>query len=332
MTAGRLFRKTMPFVWAKLLLGSAAALISIALLAGFLALGWLFGEIGVIIAAILWLVVIKVVWKIIMHYGGYLIKAGHVAVIAEACRTGQVPSGQVRYGKDMVRDRFVTTNVYFLVDKLVAGAVKQIQKNIGRLGNRLDFIPGMGAITGAAQFFVKISLGYVDECCLGWTFYNKQQGVFKSAADGVVLYTQNWKTLLKNAAWTMIKVIFLTVVIILAIFIPVGVLFKVMGWYPLIALAAAVCIALVVKFAVMDSFIMVRMMTAYMDVAPDTMIAFDLYSKLCAISGKFNELYKKAGEETPQVPQHEHIYCGECGARNSRSSRFCGECGAPLKK
>ncbi len=353
MTAGKLFRKTAPFVWAKLMLGFLTALISIGLLAGFLALGWLFGEIGLVIMAILWLVSIKLVWTIIMHCGGYLIKAGHIAVIAEACRTGKVPSRQVGYGKDMVRDRFATTAVYFLIDKLVSGAVKQIQKGIGRLGDRFDFIPGMEVVTGAAQFFVKISLGYVDECCLGWTFYHKEQGVFKSSADGVVLYTQNWKSLLKNAAWTMIKVILLTLVIALLIFVPVGVLFKIMGWHPLIALLVAICIALVVKYAVMDSFIMVRMMHAYMDVAPKTPLAFDLYAKLCALSEKFNELYKKGQEEEPAQPQYgtagwqgsrqsnkryapagQHaqrpIFCGQCGARNDRGRKFCVQCGAAL--
>ena len=321
MTAGKLFRRTMPFVWAKLLLGLLAVLISIGLLAGFLALGWLFGKTGLIIMAILWFVVIKLVWKAIMHCGGYLIKAGHIAVIAEACRTGKVPRGQVRYGKDMVKDRFATTAVYFVVDKLVSGAVKQIQKKIGRLGDRFDFVPGMEAITGAAQFFVKISLGYVDECCLGWTFYNKEQGVFKSSADGVVLYTQNWKTLLKNAAWTMLKVIVFTVIIALLIFVPVGVLFKVMGWYPIIALVVAVCLALVVKYAVMDSFIMVRMMHAYMGVAPNTPLAFDLYGKLCSLSDKFSELYKKGQEEEPAQPQQQYAASGQYASSGWQGNR-----------
>ncbi len=367
MTAGKLFRKTMPFVWAKLVMGLVAVIIALGLLAAFVGLGWLFGEVGMVIMLIVWFIVIKVIWKIIMHCVGYLIKAGHVAVIAETALTGQVPRRQISHGKNMVRQRFVTTAVYFAVDKLISGAVKQIQRGIGKLGTGLDFIPGMGAITGAAQFFVKISLGYVDECCLGWTFYNKEQNVYKSAADGVVLYAQNWKPLLKNAAWTMLKVIIGTLVIALLIFVPVGVLFKVMDWYPILALLTAICLAWVVKFAVMDSFIMVRMMSTYMDTAPDTVPAFDLYDKLCTISSKFRELYQKGREanrkgaksagEAPgwgqreiqqpqggfaQTPEQyaqgsfaegaadKPIFCGQCGARNDRKSKFCGECGAAL--
>lgn len=365
MTAGKLFRKTMPFVWAKLAMGLVAVIIALGLLAAFLGLGWLFGEVGLVIMVIVWFIVIKVIWKLIMHCVGYLIKAGHVAVIAETALTGQVPKGQIGHGKNVVRERFVTTAVYFAVDKLISGAVKQIQRNIGKLGSSLDFIPGIGAITGAAQFFVKISLGYVDECCLGWTFYNKEQNVYKSAADGVVLYAQNWKSLLKNAAWTMLKVIIGTLVIALLIFVPVGILFKVMGWYPILALLTAICLAWVVKFAVMDSYIMVRMMSSYMDVAPNTPVAFDIYSKLSAISSKFRELYQKGKDAEPERPQQtvggfaqnpasqssggfaqppeqytqsvaaqpvaeKPIFCGQCGKKNDRSRKFCGECGAAL--
>lgn len=66
-----LFFKTMPFVWAKLLIGGIAVLISIALLALFMGLGWLFGEVGLVAAVILWFVVVRLVWFVIMHYFGY---------------------------------------------------------------------------------------------------------------------------------------------------------------------------------------------------------------------------------------------------------------------
>ncbi|GHU79624.1 hypothetical protein FACS1894191_2850 [Clostridia bacterium] len=48
-----------------------------------------------------------------MHYIGYMLKAGHIAVITEAVVTGQVPSDQIAYGKQRVTERFATSNVYF---------------------------------------------------------------------------------------------------------------------------------------------------------------------------------------------------------------------------
>ena len=361
MTAKQLFSKTMPFVWAKLLLGGATVLVCVILLAIFMGLGWLFGDTAIVIMFILWLGSIGAVRYFIMRAMGYLVKAGHIAVIAEACFTGQVPANQVAYGKEMVTKRFATSAIYFAVDQLISGAVKQIQDKIAKLGNKLDFIPGMGAVTGLAQFFVSISLGYIDECCLGWTFYNKDQGAFKSAADGVVIYAQNWKVLLKDAAKTMLKVILLTVLVALLIFVPIGLLFKLFKWSGFVAFVLALLIAWVVKFAFMDSYIMIEMMASYMQVAPATQITFDLYSTLCTWSSKFKELFKKGQEESP-APAYtaasaagsaaqtfetaaapaapvqrteasagtKPVFCGQCGAKNEAGTKFCGSCGAKL--
>lgn len=349
MTAKQIFSKTMPFVWAKLLLGLLTVLVSAVLLAILMGIGWLFDWGGMVIAVIIWLAGIKGINLVIMHYMGYLVKAGHIAVIAEAVTTGRVPDNQVAYGKALVKQRFLTSNIYFAVDKLVGAAVRQIQRGVEKVGNALDFVPGMKAVTGLAQFFVSISLGYVDECCLGYTFYKKEQGAFKSAADGVVIYAQNWKLLLGSAAKTMAKVLLLSLLVLLAAFIPVGLLFKLLGWSPLLAFVLACLIVWTFKFAFIDSYIMIQMMTAYMGAAPNTQITFDLYGKLCNLSAKFKELFQKGQEEAPQpayagagtaptaaptAPMAQSggkpVFCGQCGAKNEAGTKFCGSCGAKM--
>lgn len=352
MTAKQVYQGTMPFSVAKLALGAVTIVLSAVLFAILMGIGWLFGGGGTGIAIVLWVGGTGVIRFVIMHYMGYLVKAGHVAVIAEAITTGKIPANQVGYGKKIVADRFATSNIYFAVDKLVTGAVKQIQRGIGKAGNALDFIPGMGAITGLAKFFVDISLGYIDECCLGYTFYKKEQGAFKSAADGVVIYAQNWKTLLKNAAKTMAKVVALLTLIVLAVFIPVGLLFKLLHWSPLVAFLLACLIAWVVKFAFVDSYILCQMMTSYIEVAPTTQITFDLYSKLSELSYRFKELFNKGQQEqlTPAYAAsttsgttstisaqptsqsaRKSIFCGQCGAKNESGIRFCDSCGTKIE-
>jgi len=299
MTTKQLFSGTKPFMLAKLALGGLTVLASVILLAILMGIGWLFGEGGMLITFCIWLAGTGVIRFLIMHYAGYLVKAGHIAVIAEACKRGRLPKNQVAYGKQRVIERFGTSNVYFAIDKLVSSAVKQIQNKIDKLGNKMDFIPGMDAIAGAAKFFVNISLGYIDECCLGWTFYNRDQSAFKSAADAVVIYTQNWKIVLKHAAKTMLKTMLLLLGIVLVSFIPVGIIFKLLKWSPLAAFLLACLIAWVVKFAFIDSYIMIQMMGTYMEVAPETQLSFDLYGKLCGISSSFKELYQKGRQENP---------------------------------
>ena len=359
MKAGTLFRKTLPFCWAKLLLGGATVLILVILLAVFAGIGWIFGDTGLVIGVLIWLGSIGVVRFFIMHYIGYLVKAGHIAVIAEAATTGQVPGNQVKYGIARVKERFATANIYFAVDKLVSGAVKQIQRGIGKVANFLDFVPGMDKVANLAKFFVELSLGYIDECCLGYTFYQKEQDAFRSACDGVVIYAQNINHLLKNAAKTMLKVFLTMAITVLLIFIPVGLLFRVLEWSGLIAFLLACLIAWVLKFALLDSFILCQTMAGYMEVAPTTQITFDLYEKLSKLSGKFRELWNKgkekavpqdgasespakmpdmetrpAVEQTPPAPEPvaepgaRSQFCGQCGSKLADGSRFCGSCGA----
>ena len=361
MKSGELFRKTMPFAMAKLLLGAVTVIASVILLVILMLIGALFDDGGIAICFLIWLGATGIIRFAVMHYFGYLVKAGHVAVLAEAVTTGKVPDNMVGYGKDKVKERFGEANVYFAVDKLVTGSVKQIQNGIQKLGNAMDFIPGMGAITSAAKFFVNLSLGYIDECCLGYSFYKKDQGAFQSACDGVVIYAQNIKGLLKNAAKTMLKVMLLSLVVVLAVFIPVGLLFKVLNWSAFIAFLLALFIAWVIKFAFMDSYILCQTMTSYMEVAPNTQITYDLYSKLSGISSSFKKLYNEGNKEGPrpnaQQPQYAYaggnpnpqpqnnqanveqpqpdagakpVFCGQCGAKNAQGAGFCGECGAKL--
>ena len=298
MNAEQLFRKTMPFCMAKCALGGVMVLIMGVLLAIFAGIGWLFGDTGLFIGFIIWCGSIKYVHLLIMNYVGYLFKAGHIAVLAEAAATGRVPANQVEYGKELVKERFVTANVYFALDKLVAGAVKQIQRKIEKASNYLDFIPGMDKAASLVKWFVELSLGYIDECCLGYTFYQSQQGAFQSACDGVVIYAQNVKHLLKNAAMTMLKLVLATLAAVLVIFIPVGVLFKLLKWSGLFAFILACLIAWVVKFAFLDSYVLCQTMAGYMAVAPTTQITFDLYGKLSRISSSFKELWEKGKAES----------------------------------
>lgn len=360
MKAGQLFRKTMPFCMAKLVLGAIMVVILGLLLALFAGIGWLFGDTGLVIGFLIWCGLIKVVHLVIMNYMGYLVKAGHIAVLAEAAVTGQVPENQVNYGKDKVKARFVTANAYFALDKLVAGSVKQIQRGIQKVSNFLSFVPGMDKLASLAKFFVELSLGYIDECCLGYTFYKEEQGSFQSACDGVVIYAQNIKHLLKNAAKTMVKLVLAVVGTVLIIFIPVGILFKILKWSGFIAFVLACLIAWVVKFAFLDSYILCQTMAGYMEVAPTTQINFDLYGKLSGMSKSFKELWEKGRAENPNatyayasaqesdtvahaMPENpaatESVvttstqgakFCGQCGAKNESGAGFCGSCGAKL--
>lgn len=298
MKASQIYAKTMKFVWAKLLLGLVTTLISIVLLALFTWIGSLFSSGGVFISFLLWLAVTGIVYNIINRYFGYMIKAGHVAIIATAVTTGQIPENQMEAAKTMVKERFATSNVYFAVDSLVGGAVRQLQRGLDKVDNTIGkLVPGASYVIQFAKVFIGIALGYVDECCLGYTFIKKEQGAFKSACDGVVIYFQNWKTLLKNAAKMALVVVIVTALAWIIPFAVFGAIFKAVEVSMVFAFFIALIVALFLKSAFVDSYMMVKMMVSYMEVAPSTEITFDLYDKLCKLSSKFKSLFKKSEEE-----------------------------------
>jgi hypothetical protein len=358
MKPGQIFSKTMPFVWAKLLLGLATVAASVVVFALLMGIAWLLkSDVLFIVMFFIWLSATGVINFILNHYIGYMVKAGHIAVITEAVTTGRIPDNQVAYGKQMVKERFLTSNIYFVLDKLVASAVRQLQRAVQKLTNMASFVPGMKNIQSIINLFLNIALGYIDECCLGYTFLKKDQSAFKCAADGVVIYWQNWKKLLKDAAKTTLMVVLLVVGVTLAAFLLFGgilsllqltneIVRRVAGF---VTFFLAVFIAWAVKKAFIDSYILVKMMVSYMEVAPSTEITFDLYNKLCGLSRKFKELFNKGQKEDPSpqganapqpalaaqpanaaVSRDKPIFCGECGAKNAKGTKFCGECGKPM--
>lgn len=357
MKAKDLFMKTISFCWMKLGLGLLNIVIDIILFAILMGISMIFNNDGVIgIMFLIWLGLIGIVNFAVNHYLGYLVKAGHVAVIADSFKTGSVPDNCVAVGKNMVKERFGTANVYFVIDKLISGAVKQIQRILGRITDTvLGSLPGAETLKSATNFFLKISLGYIDECCLGYTFYQNEQNPYKSGCDGVVIYAQNWKVLLKNAAVTAITVIVALVAITLVSFALFAALFKLFGWSGFVAFVVAFMLAWTVKYAFIDSWMMVKMMHGYMQVAPNTVITTDLYAKLSGFSSKFRDMFRKSGTTATEAtvvtptprptiattaaaeiasPEVVVVATDEIVTTNSEGEsnrpRFCPECGTPL--
>ncbi|MBQ2969891.1 MAG: zinc ribbon domain-containing protein, partial [Bacteroidaceae bacterium] len=223
----------------------------------------------------------------------------------------------------------------------------------------LGSLPGADSVKSATNFFLNISLGYIDEFCLSYTFYNRDQNAYKSACDGVVIYAQNWKHLLKNAAMTALTVVVSILVVTLLAFVLFGGAFRLLGWSGFVAFVLAVMLTWTIKFAFIDSWMMVKMMHGYMQVAPTTTITFDLYTQLSGLSSSFKKLFNESRvtPETTTAVSHSYVPAQpkveapvterivaqvvEPVAKTEVTSvptptgevkpRFCSECGTPLK-
>ena len=152
---------------------------------------------------------------------------------------------------------------------------------------------------------------------------------------------------LKNAAMTALTVIISLLVVTLVAFIIFGGTFRLLGWSGFVAFILSLMLAWTVKFAFIDSWIMVKMMHGYMQVAPSTVITFDLYTKLSGFSSSFRKMFNESGvtassmQPQPVQPQPVHTaetpgtapmadkprFCPQCGTPIPSGKAFCGNCG-----
>lgn len=302
MKAKDIWLGTMKFNWIKLGVGLGFDLVALILLIVFCAIGAVIGEfIGAYVAFLVWGFTVFKLYHVVSDYVNYMIKSAHIACMAVAVQEGKIPENMVETGAQLVKERFVSSNVYIGVDKLVGGAVGQLQRTVGKIGGFLDFIPGMENAVEILQKFIGIFLGYVDECCLGYTFVNKDQNAWKSACDGVCIYFQNVKTFLKEAVKiTFIVMVFTTVVAIIAMLLMLG-LVGIFNVPSLGAVVLGIMVALTLKEAFVDSYIMCQMLTVFLQVAPQTELSVDVYGKLCGLSSKFKEMWQNAGLQNQDV-------------------------------
>jgi len=348
-TAKELLSKTMPFVWAKLIL----RLIPILLLIIGLVLGaWLLSRDNVagLVIIIISIAIYGTVHFVVTRMAGFAVRVGHIAVLTEAIKTGALPENQIAYGKQKVIERIGTAATFFIINKLVDRAVFQLQMALQSVANLLGAIPGMNAVVKFGQIVVKNALKYVDECCIAWIFYGPPtQSAWKGALDGVTIYAQNWKRILGSAVKTALIVMLLTAGIGVVIWLVFAAIFSAAsGWFTFVALVIGVTVAFAIKRAFIDSWVMISMLVTFLDVAPTTELRVDMYGKLSSMSPAFRDMTNRAKNEiggdpfapapvaasfapppvapvAPSAPAT--VFCGQCGARNAAGTRFCGECG-----
>lgn len=300
-----IFKKTMPFVWSRfglyLLLGLGIVVYYILalLLIGVIGSESGFGFLGFII-----LLIGIAIYIATSRYFNYLVKAAHVAVIAELAEKGSVPEGTsiVKYGKEQVKKRFATATVFYALDGLVSGAVSQIQKVISKIGSWFEKIPAMKTVFDIINLFVGIVLGYVDEAVLAHIFTKKDESAWKGAADGVVLYFESWKEILKNAVGLVIFVILFYLVGGVAVYlIAYGIVAATIAtdsiWVFLITFIIALVIVNAFKASFVDSWLTISVVNKYTQVTYNKQPQFDLYNKAKGWSRKFSKICSNAEAE-----------------------------------
>ena len=232
MSIMQLVSKTMPFLFARIVIYGVFAIVALIFLGIMMGIGLLLLKLFVDSSAA-FLIVMVIAFgtvygglKFLERYVMYMVKVGDISVVVELLKNGRIPDGkgQVAYGKEQVQHNFGSANVAFVVDKAVHGAVRQIQRWILRVGESFSFIPGAKKMIGIINAVMSVSLNYIDEAVVSYIILRKNEGrpetVWKSATNGVVLYAQSWKGILKTAAGAVAFVYAFSIVIFIIFALP----------------------------------------------------------------------------------------------------------------
>lgn len=239
-------------------------------------------------------------YRIVYKYVFYVIKAAHIAVVAELLAQGHLPEGkgQLAWGREQVTSRFGQVSVMFAVDEIVEGVIRAFTSTVFSIASLL---PGnQSSLFSLLERIVRNAVGYVDEAILARAFWRREESVWQSAQEGVVLYAMSWKPILMNAVALMVLsyVPFFVALIILAA--PVGLLLNLISS----ALAAwsivlILLLSFLIKAAMGDAFAMIAMLATYQretaGLTPDPVME----ARLGQVTDKFGELKRRATATSP---------------------------------
>ena len=237
----------------------------------------------------------------------YIVKAGHIAVLVELLDGKTLPEGrsQVRHATAVVQQRFAQASVLFAIDQLVKGVIGAITGLVRGILSILP-IPGARQVSGILNAFLQVAVGFIDEVILAYAIRTGSTNAWGSAREALVLYGQNYKVMLKNAAWLAVIVYLLSFVVFLVMLAPAALVVYLMpGAWAAGGFVFALLFAWSVKVALLEPFAITCLMEVYFKTIEGQQPDPQWEARLEQMSGKFRKLKARAlGENTdsPAAP------------------------------
>jgi len=298
--------KTLPYVAVRIGVGVLFGLFTLLYFGVVAAVVWFLGD---AISGLVQLVVFLgsfgiflYVLRLLRQYVLYLVSAAHVATIAHAVDTGEVPENQLSFGKRRVSDNFAEASALFAVDRLVRSVLNQFNSAVISLSNLVDFVPGLKQILTILRRAVSLAGQQLDEAILAYVFLHEEQGNWTAARDGLVLYAKTWKPVLATAVVIVVGMYAVAggAVLLVSPFAgvfgqlsPVG---EIAGWAAVLGIVATLHFGLVgpwVKTVIVTTFLIESR-----DETPDSETMDYIESK----AGDFRAVVDNAAEEDDGEP------------------------------
>ena len=249
---------------------------------------------------------------LLREYILYIVKAGHIAVMVEYLDGKPLPDGrgQIDHASAVVKERFAEANVLFAVHLLVKGVLGAITGLVQGVASFLP-IPGLQQIMSVVRAFLRLAVGLIDEVILGYAIRTRSDNPWQSAQTALVLYGQNYKPMLRNAAWLTAITYGLSFIVFLLMLAPAAaVVYLIPGSWAAGGFVFAILFAWAFKAALIEPFAIACMLQAYFKTIEGQNPDPAWEARLSDLSGKFRELADKGmgwvGSGKPASTEAEH--------------------------
>lgn len=232
----------------------------------------------------------------------YMIKAAHIAVLIELVDGKSIPEGksQLGHGREVIQQRFGASNVLFGIDILIKGVVRALS---GLVRGLLNMFPAGERLASLIQAFLRMALGFVDELILARMIRTGAEEPWDSARKSLVLYGQNYKPMLKNAAWLAAIMYGLSILVFVVMLAPAALIAYLMpGFLSGAAVAFAVLLAWSIKVGLFEPLALTCMMQVYFQAIEGQEPNPEWEAKLEGMSDQFRKI-KQGAEEVLRRPR-----------------------------
>ena len=226
----------------------------------------------------------------------YVVKAGHIAVMVELMEGGEVPGGrgQIAHARAVVQARFGQASALFALDQLIKGVIGAVTGLVQGLLSILP-IPGLDRIMGVVRAYLRLAVGLVDEVILAHAIRTRAENPWSSAREALVLYGQNARPIMVNAAWLTAIVYGLSLVVFLVMLAPAAALVWLLpGAWSAGGMVFALIFAWAVKAALIEPFALACLLQVYFKVTEGQTPNPEWEARLERASDKFTKLGERA--------------------------------------
>jgi hypothetical protein len=301
--------RTLPFVLLRMGVYFGTALAYVLVTGTGAGVGWGIGALGdegfrgqaTVVGGLAGFGIVALVMYWLREYILYIVKAGHIAVMVELIDGRPMPEGrgQVAHAQAMVRERFAEASVLFAIDQLVKGVLRAITGLIRGIFTILP-IPGVRQLATILHAFLRVAVGFIDEVILAYGMRTRAEDPWQSARTALVFYAQNYKPMLKNAAWITLFVYGATAVLFFVMLAPAALISNL---YPGGMSAMGIVIALILAWSVKQAFLeplaVACLLQAYFHAIEGQEPDPDWEARLDGMSSKFGQIKNRITGQAP---------------------------------